>query len=99
MQVDRHIELGGPLEDGPEFLCVEKAPIRQPTDQGTLETELGDRALQLVGGRLRIWRRESGEPGKPVRMDLDSFVKNVVRLPRQGDRHVRREDLRTGLQV
>src|SRR5262245_59035687 len=99
MQVDWHIELGGPLEDGPEFPCVEKAAVRQPADQGTLETKLSDRTLQLVGGRLRIWRRQSGEPGKPVRMDLDSIVKNSVRLARQGDRHVRREGLRARLKV
>src|SRR5262245_20853302 len=99
MQVERHVELGGSLEDGPEFLRVEKTAVRQPADQSTLEAKLADRTLQLVGSRLRVWRRQSGERGKPVRMRLNSFMKNVVRLPRQGDRHVRREDLRTRLQV
>src|SRR5262245_4504394 len=98
MQVERHIELGGSREDGAEFVRVYNAAVNQAADQGTLEAKLADRTLQLVGSRLRIWRRQSGDPGKPVRMHLDSFVKNIVRFPRQGDRHVRREDLRTRLQ-
>ena len=64
MEVDRHVELFGALVDRPVFLAVEEFAVGHAVQHGALEAELGDGALELVGGGLRIdggERREGRE--------------------------------------
>ena len=58
MKVDRHVELFRALIDRPELPEVEKFAVRHPVQHRALEAEFGDRALEFVGGRLRIHCRK-----------------------------------------
>ena len=79
MQVERNVEPLGALVDRPEALVVEKGDaVLQPMHHGTLEPELGDAALELVGGRRRIGGRQRGEGGKPARVCLDGGMEPIV---------------------
>ena len=83
MQVDRHVERLRALKDRPEPLIVEEEPVGQPVDHGTLEAELGDRALELVGRGLGIGGGERCKGGKPIRVGSHRFIKPVVGAARQ----------------
>ena len=85
VHVERHVERLRPLENRPEPLVVEKQPVGQPVYQRALEAELGNRALQLVGRRLRIGSGDCGESGEPVGMRADRFVEPVIGAARQPD--------------
>src|SRR5271170_5703991 len=66
MEIDRDVEFFGLLEDGPNRLVIQEATPRMAIDQGTLETQLLDRALELLCSGCGVERREDGEPGEPV---------------------------------
>jgi len=96
VQVERHVERLGALEDHPVFLLVEETPPGVAVDHRALEAELGDAARELVGRCARVGRRERGESGETVRVRLDRLVREIVRVLRHGDRDVRAEALRPG---
>ena len=83
MEIDRHVELLGALVDRPEFLEVEKFAVRHAVQHGALEAELGHRALELVGGGLRVDGGKRGEGGEALGVGRADLGEAVVDLPRQ----------------
>ena len=98
MQVDRHVQPCGPLEDRPEALVVEEDAVGEAVDHAALETKL-DGALQLVGGGRRVRRRQRRESGKALGMSADGRMQAVVDLPRERDRAVAGQLLGSGRAV
>src|SRR5271169_6340089 len=68
MDIDRHVELGGPLPDRPEPLIVVKDAAGHAVDHRALEAELGDGALQFVGCGARVGGWHNSEGGKTIRV-------------------------------
>src|SRR5579862_7121467 len=58
MEIDRHAQGLGRLEDRPEFLIVEKFAIAVAVDHRALETPILDRALELLDCSRDIGRRQ-----------------------------------------
>jgi hypothetical protein len=88
MQIDRHVELLGALEDRPEELLVQETALAQAHEHRALEAELGHRALKLVGGRLGVRHRQRREAGEARRVLADLFVQIVIGTAGQWDRLV-----------
>jgi hypothetical protein len=78
MDVDRHVEGCGALEDRAEFLVVHEAAVGEPHDHGAFEAELAHRAFQFVGGGLRVGRRQRGKAGETAGMRAHRLVQHVV---------------------
>ena len=68
-------------------------------DHRALEAELGHRALELVGGGLRIGRGQHGEALEPVGVRADDLVQPVVGAARERHRGLGVEALRGGRAV
>ncbi len=83
MDIDRHIELGGPFPDRPEPLIIVKDAAGHAVDHRAFEAELGDGALQFVGRGARIGGRHHGEGGKTIRVALNRLMKPVIGPARQ----------------
>jgi hypothetical protein len=88
VQVERHVQAGGPLPDHPQLGVVQVAPLRVRVDQRAPEPEPGDRALQLPGGGRRVLQRQRGEPGEPGGVLGDGGREQVVHRggPAHGER-------------
>ena len=86
MDVDRHIELFRPRQQRRELGIVEKRAADRAADQGALEAERGDGALQFVRRRFRDARRQMRECGKAIGPLGDFFGKAVVEFLRKRDR-------------
>ena len=104
MQVDRHIESLRPRQHGLEVGMIQVPPRDVPVGQGAQEAVCPDRALQLVGGRLRALQGQGRETlqaarivGHGPRHDLTVEAVGEVDALLPGDvmhgRRVRREDL------
>ena len=99
MEVDRHVELLGALVDRPVFLVVEEFAVGHAVQHGALEAELGDRALEFVGGGLRIDGGERREGGKALRVGRADLGQAVVDRARQVGRDLDRQLLGRGRAV
>ena len=89
MEIDRHVQRLGTLEDRPELPFIMETAVGQAMDHRALEAKLRHRALQLVGGGLRVGCRQRGEAGKADRMRAHRRRQPVVGLPRQAHRGLR----------
>ena len=100
MQIDRYIQRLGTFEDRPEALVIDEQPLTvddgEAMHHGALEAVLGDGALELIGGGLRIGRRQRGKGGKARWMRLHRQMQPVVGLTCQPDRADRVEPVRAG---
>ncbi len=96
MEIERHVELLGPLIDRPELFQVEKFAVRHAVDHGALEAELGHGALELVGGGLRVDGRQRGEGGEALGVGRADLGEPVIDLPRQLGGDIDRQFLRRG---
>ena len=94
MQIDRHVEPFGALEDRPELLVVEEAAVGEAVNHRTLEAVLGHRALEFVGGGARIDGRQGREAGEARRTHGDSGGETVVDTLDERNRIVAAELLR-----
>ena len=83
MEIDRHVELLGALVDRPVFLEVEEFAVRHAVHHGALEAELGDGALEFVGGGLRVGGRQRCEGGEALRIGRADLGEAVVDLAGQ----------------
>jgi hypothetical protein len=88
VQVERHAQALGALEQHIEGGIVEEASVRMPVDHRAPEAQLGDRALELVGGGLGRRGRQGGEAGEAVGVLGDGARERVVGLARERDRRV-----------
>ncbi len=86
MQVERHVERLGALEDRPEALVVEKHAACQPVHHGALEAELGHRAFEFVGRRLGVGGRQHRKAGEAVGMGAHGLGEAVVGAARKAHR-------------
>ena len=89
MEVDRHFQRLGTLEDRPELPFIMETAVGQAMDHRALEAKLRHGAFQLVGGGLRVGCRQRGEAGKADRMRAHRLRQPVVGLPRQAHRGLR----------
>ena len=96
MDIDRHVELGGPFPDRPEPLVVVKNAPGHAVDHGTLEAELGDGALQFVGRGARVCSWQHGERGKAVLMTAHGLMEPIIGAARQGRPGLGVDGLETG---
>jgi hypothetical protein len=83
VQIKRHIERFAGLEDGPELRVVQIFVMRVRVYQRALESQFGDRALDFLGGMLRILWRARGERRKAIRMFADRCRHLIVGQHRQ----------------
>ena len=97
MEIDRHVERFGALEDRPEPLLVEKGAVGKAVDHRALEATARHRALELVRSGLGIGRRQCGEFREPVRARAARLVEEIVGLAREFDRGLGLEHLRSRL--
>jgi len=65
-------------------------------DHRALEAELGDGALQFVGGGARVGGRHHGEGGKTIRVALNRLMEPVIGAARQGRPGFRVDHLQSG---
>src|SRR6266480_1230406 len=86
MDIERHVERLGALEDRPEAPVVEEYPVGRSVHHRTLEAQLGDRALELVRRRFRVGGGKRGEAGEAVRVRTHRLVQAVVRALCERDR-------------
>ena len=89
MQIDRHVELFGTLQDRPIEFVVEIAAAIVAVDDRAFEA-CANSALQLRGGFFRRCRRQRGKPGKALGIFLHGVGKEVVGLSRHRDGFVLR---------
>src|SRR6185312_15165331 len=80
MEVNRYIELLGAFVDRPELLEVEKLAIRHAVQHRALESELGNGAIELVSGGLRIDGRQGGKGGKTLGIGRANLGKSIIDL-------------------
>jgi hypothetical protein len=85
MEVDRHVERLGRLEDGPVF-GVEILAHRMGVDDHPAEAELPGGALNLPRRRRRILGRDGGKARESSRMSFDRSRKGVIRFRGQSYR-------------
>src|SRR6516165_7975248 len=99
MQIDRHVERGGTLEDAPERRLVEEAAARETVDHGAPEAEPRHGAVELRhrGGRIR--RRQRRQAREAIGMRPDRLEQEVVDLARRGNCRRRIERLAARLVV
>ena len=71
----------------------------RPFTRAPLKPNSGDRALELVGCRLRVGGRDRGERGEPVGVRTDRLVEPVIGAARQSDGGLRVELLQPGIGV
>ena len=71
VQVDRHLQGFGPLEDGPEEWVIQVTPVHVTVDHGTLKTVIPDGAFQFGRSDIRAGGWQGGKPAKAVGMALD----------------------------
>src|SRR5712691_3426615 len=96
MEVERHAERLGALENHPVFLLVEETPSSVAVDHRAFEPQPRDAALELLGRGAGVSRRQRGECGETVRVRLDRLAREIVRVLRHRDRDVRAEALKIG---
>src|SRR6185503_9889747 len=103
MDVERDVERLRALEDRPEALVVEEEMRTvhrgEAVHHRALEVELGHRALELVGGRLRVRGRQHGEAFEPALVLLDGLMQPVVGALRERHRGRGVDALRGGRAV
>ncbi len=97
MDVDRHVQGLGGLEDRPELLVVQIFVVGVGADDHALQPQLGHPPLDLLGGGGRVLGRAGGEGGEAVRALGDLLGDPVVgeggeayRLVLVHDLHARR---------
>ena len=83
MDVQRGAERRSGFEDRPVVGVVEIAFAGAAEDQGTVEAELGDRALKLLRGCGRCREGERGEALEPIRVGVHQRGDTVVRVDLQ----------------
>ena len=93
MNVDRHVQSLGGLEDRPEFVIIQIFAVSVRVDHGTFELEPADRTFELLRGRFRRLRRNRGERRKTLRMPRRGFAHLIIAGGRKRNRGVRLEQL------
>ncbi len=78
VNVDRHVERLGAIEDRPKPFVVDEQALGETVDHGAFEAEVLDRAFELVGGLLGIGRRQGGKGGKPIGLRFHRFRQSVI---------------------
>ena len=96
VDVQRGAQRRGGLEDRPVVGVVEVALTGAAEEQGTVEAELGDRALELLRGCGGRGGGEGGEALEPVRVGVHELGDAVVRLDLQAGGLVGREVVQAG---
>jgi hypothetical protein len=91
VEVDRHPEPGRALQDREVARVVEVRVADVRVDVATLEAELGDAPVELVGRLVRRRDGQAREADEAARMERDEGCERVVRLPRVLDLDVRLE--------
>ena len=99
MEIERHVERLGALEDRPEALVVEEHAVAQPVHHGADEAVLRHDALEFVGGRLGLGRRQRAERGKARGIGRHRRGEPVVDAARQHRPFVGVQALRRGRAV
>ena len=89
VQIKRHVERLGALEDRPESTIIEKQAIAQSMHHCPLEAESGDGAFQFVRRRLGICCRQHREGGETVWMRAHGLAEPVIGGAGQPDREFR----------
>ena len=97
MHIERDIERLRPFENRPESFVVEEEPIGKSVDQGSLEAVPRDRALELIGRRLGIRRRNCGESSEALGMRANRLVEPIISSPRQRNGRFRVQFLEAGI--
>ena len=78
MEVDRHVQRLGALEDRPKLLVVVEPAVGQTVDHRALKPQLGHGAFKFVGGGTGVRGGQRGETGEAVGMGADSLMQMVV---------------------
>ena len=94
MEIERHVERLGALEDRPEPLVVEEHAVAQAVHHGADAAEPGHRALELVGGFLGLGGRQGREGAEALGVGLHHAMHPVVALARHADRGLAGDALR-----
>ena len=96
VDVQRGAERGSGLEDRPVVGVVEVAIAGSTEEQGTVEAELGYRALELLRGCGGRGGGEGGEALEPVRARVHELGDAIVRLDLQAAGLLRRKAVQAG---
>ena len=91
MEIDRHIQRNGRLEDGGEAWIIEEEAVGGAVEHGALEAMLRDTAGELCCCLDRLLQAERGEAGETSRIGAKGGGELVVDVVREQGRGIGRQ--------